>query len=55
MTVFWDTGLCSTALMMGAVRTSETSVYSKTTWCYIPEDRHLHTITLSLAEVRNSN
>jgi hypothetical protein len=28
--------------MMGAVCTSETSVYSETTWRYIPVDSHLH-------------
>jgi hypothetical protein len=32
------------ALIMEAVRTSETSVYFKeTTWRYIPESCHLHT------------
>jgi hypothetical protein len=30
-------------LMMEAVRTSETSVYSETTRLYIPEGSHLHT------------
>jgi hypothetical protein len=29
------------ALMMEAARTSETSLYSETTRCYIPEDSHL--------------
>jgi hypothetical protein len=31
------------ALMMEAVRTSETSVYNETTRRYIPESCHLHT------------
>jgi hypothetical protein len=31
------------ALMIEAVRTSETSVYSETTWRYIPEGSNLHT------------
>jgi hypothetical protein len=53
MTVFWDIVPCSLdeedrrfifAMMMKAVRTSETSVHFKeTTRCYIPEDCHLHT------------
>jgi len=30
-------------MMMEAVRTSETSVYSETTRHYIPEGSHLHT------------
>jgi hypothetical protein len=30
-------------LMMETVRTSETSVYSETTWRYIPEDSKLDT------------
>jgi hypothetical protein len=33
----------SIALMMEAVRTSETSVYSETTRRYIPEGSNLHT------------
>jgi hypothetical protein len=51
---FWDVAPCSLrrverrfrfiALMMEAVRTSETSVYSKeTTWRYIPEESNIHT------------
>jgi hypothetical protein len=52
MIALWDIASCSLvevdrhfrrALMMEAVRTSETSVYfNKTTWCYIPEVCHLH-------------
>jgi hypothetical protein len=55
--VFWDVAPCSLgvdrrfhhqgdefiALMMDAVRTSESSVYSDTTQRYIPEDSELHT------------
>jgi hypothetical protein len=59
MRVFWDIAKsnpvdnptfqrciqpASSTLMMEAVRTSETSVYSnETTWRYIPEDSHFHT------------
>jgi hypothetical protein len=47
---FWDISVCSLvgvimALIMEAVRTSETSVYSKeTTWRYIPEGSNLLTL-----------
>jgi hypothetical protein len=35
---------CLTALVMEAVRTSETSIYfNETTLRYIPEDSHIHT------------
>jgi hypothetical protein len=34
------------ALIMEAVRNSETSVYSWTTWQYIPEDSKLHIIVV---------
>jgi hypothetical protein len=50
MAVFWAVAECRVAtvpliaLMMEAVRTSETSVNSyQSTWRYNPEDRHLHT------------
>jgi hypothetical protein len=53
MAVFWDVVLCSvvellyvsevTALMMEAASTSETLVnFYQATWCYNPEDSHLH-------------
>jgi hypothetical protein len=50
---FWDVAPCSlevdrrftSAMMMEAVRTSETSVYSnETTWRYIPEGCNLHVV-----------
>jgi hypothetical protein len=44
MTTFWDMASCSPTLMMGAVHTSETSVYFFwTARCCISEDCHLHT------------
>jgi hypothetical protein len=46
---FWDIAPCShgvdrclRGLMMEAVRTSETLIYSETTWRYIPDGSHLH-------------
>jgi hypothetical protein len=47
MKAFWDIALCSLvefiSLMMEAVRTSETSVYSnETTRRYVPEGSHLN-------------
>jgi hypothetical protein len=36
-----------TALMMEAVRTSDTWVYNETTWCYIPEGSNLHSHVMS--------
>jgi hypothetical protein len=38
-----STAFITVTLIMEAVRTSETSVYSETTRCYIPERSHLHT------------
>jgi hypothetical protein len=45
MAVFWVVAPCRLiALMMEAARTSETLVQLyQTTWCYNPEDSHLHT------------
>jgi hypothetical protein len=51
MAVFWVVEPCSLievyqliALMMEEARTSETLVnFYQTTWCYNPEDSHLHT------------
>jgi hypothetical protein len=42
MRALWDIALCSLiTLMMEAVGTSQMSVYSETTWLYIPEGSHL--------------
>jgi hypothetical protein len=43
--VYWDTDSINRmiTLMMEAVYTSETSVYSEATWRYIPEGSILHT------------
>jgi hypothetical protein len=35
----------SPALKLEAIRTCETSVQTRTTWCYFPEDNILHFIT----------
>jgi hypothetical protein len=40
-------GISFTALMIEAVRTSETLFYfNETTWWYTPERRHLHAVTV---------
>jgi hypothetical protein len=44
MAVFWVGFRMMIALMMEAASTSETLVnFYHTTWCYNPEDSHLHT------------
>jgi hypothetical protein len=49
---FWAIAPCilNIRMMMEAVRTSETSVYSETTPCYIPEGFHLHSQSVNVLD-----
>jgi hypothetical protein len=43
---------CSSTLMMGTIRSSETSVdFYRTTWLYIPEDSKLYDLVFSSRSV----
>jgi hypothetical protein len=58
ITAFFDIASCRRiiALMMEAVRTSETSVnFYETTWCNILEGCHLHSLLRSLNFIKTLN